>query len=89
MTFSAAFCPAPAGTDTGFAIDLSGDQPGSRREVIHPTAPWKAQHLWRAGSITGSVNLGNVPTARGMHIDAVRKASGRPDFAEATDQDLL
>ena len=89
MTFSPAFCPAPSGTDTGFVIDLTGDTPGTRREVIHPTAPWKASHLWRTGSISRAVARANIPTARALHIDAIRTASLRPDFADKTDKDLL
>jgi hypothetical protein len=89
MTFSAAFCPTPAGTDTGFVIDLTGEAPGTRREVIHPTTPYKASHLWRTGSISSAVNLDDVPVARWLHINAIRTASARPDFADRTDKDIL
>ena len=89
MTFSAAFCPAPAGTDSGFVIDLTGEAPGTRREVIHPTAPYNASHLWRTGSISSAVKRGDVPVARGLHINAIRMASARPDFADKTDRDIL
>ena len=89
MRFSAAFCPGPKGFDTGFVIDLSGGGASPRREVVHPTSPYEPSHLWKTGTITKSVPLGDVPVARGLHLLALQRETGRTDFGQKTDQDLL
>lgn len=89
MRFSAAFCPGPKGFDTGFVIDLSGGGASPRREIVHPTSPDEPGHLWRTGTITKPVPLGDVPVARALHLAALQRETGRTDFGQNTDQDLL
>lgn len=85
--FSPAFCPAPTGGLTGHTLDLGG---GSRlcREVLHPTLPFRAVHLFRVGAIERPVSPGLLREARGLHLAAVRAASAREDYALGTDGDL-
>jgi len=89
MPFSTAFCPGPKGLNCGFVIDLSCGGNSPRREVIHPTSPYEAAHLWKMGTITKSVLLTDVPMARALHQAALRDETGRTDFARKTDPDLI
>lgn len=82
---SVAFVPAPRGNPTGHVLDLSGNAPQPRREVLHPALAFQAKHLWRMGSITRPVEIGNLPMARGLHLALVRHLSGRDDYARGTD----
>jgi hypothetical protein len=86
---SPAFCPAPHASLTGHVIDLGARTKSPRREVLHPSAPFRAKHLWRVGTIVRPVDFGNLATARGVHLLLVRTASGRADYAQSTDGDLL
>ncbi len=86
---SPAFFPAPRGSLTGHAVDLAAEASSLFREVLHPSIAFRAKHLWRTGTIRRPVDRDNLPTARGMHVLRVRQASGRADYAETTDRDLL
>lgn len=86
---SPAFFPAPRGSLTGHAIDLAAETTALFREILHPSVAFRAHHLWRIGTIRRPVDRDNLATARGLHILRVRKASGRSDYAETTDRDLL
>ena len=86
---SPAFFPAPRSSLTGHAVDLAAEASSLYREALHPSVAFRAKHLWRAGTIRRPVDRDNLPTARGMHILRVRKASGRTGYAEFTDRDLL
>lgn len=87
--FSAAFCPAPKGETTGYTIDLTGDSPPLRQEVLHPSICFSPSHLWRVGSIDKEIKKGILSEARGMHLLAVREHTHRNDYAAQTDADLL
>lgn len=91
MRHSRAFLPAPRGCLTGHVVDLAGNGGGSepRREVLHPAVAFKAKHLWRLGTIERPVDWNLLPVARALHIDLVRRASSRLDYAEDTDGDLF
>lgn len=86
---SRAFCPAPEGSQTGHVIDLSGSVEKLHREVLHPSLGFRPEHLWRVGTIRRPVDLTQLPTARGRHLQRVRAISGRDDYAQSTDGDLL
>lgn len=87
--FSTAFCPAPADSATGHVVHLGGEDKLLRREVLHPPMDYRAKHLWRVGRVQKPVQPDNLPTARAVHLNAMRQHCGRPDYAEATDGDLL
>ena len=87
--FSTAFCPAPADSATGHVVHLDGDDTLLRREVLHPPMDYRAKHLWRVGRVQQPVQPDNLPTARAVHLNAMRQQCGRPDYAESTDGDLL
>lgn len=86
---SRAFLPAPRGSLTGHVIDLSSEARDLRREVLHPRLALTAEHLWRVGTIQRPVDLSALSTARALHIELIRQASGRPDYGVGTDGDLL
>ena len=86
---SPAFFPAPRGSLTGHAVDLAAEEAPLCREVLHPTVAFRVSHLWRIGTIRRPVKRKDLPTARGMHILRIRGATQRPDYAQATDYDLL
>lgn len=94
--FSEAFCPAPAGGLTGHVVNLDWDdleerrlrKAALRREVLHPKTRLLAKHLFRVGRIEKPVDFENLPLARAAHLEQVRAASGRADYALGTDKDL-
>lgn len=94
--FSEAFCPAPAGGLTGHVVNLDWDDLEERRlrsatlrrEVLHPKTRLQAKHLFRVGRIEKPVDFENLPLARAAHLEQVRSASGRADYALGTDKDL-
>jgi len=85
---SPAFLPAPAGSLTGHAVDLSAAAKHPRREVLHPSIPFQAKHLWKVGTIRRPAEPENLAEARGVHLWLVRGVSGRGDYALGTDGDL-
>jgi len=89
-SFSDAFCPAPGGASTGHTIDLSATVPiEGRREVLHPAVMFKANSIFRVGAVTRGVAKDVLPVARAFHLDQVRAAARRSDYALGTDGDLL
>lgn len=86
---SRAFCPAPRGGLTGHVVDLAGKTVRPHREVLHPTVAYGAEHVWRVGTIRKPVDFERLPDAREWHLRRVREISGRADYAETTDGDLL
>lgn len=85
---SPAFLPAPRGSLTGHVVDLSGKASNPRREIVHPSLPYRAKHLWRLGRIVRPVDASCLEVARGLHLNLVRIVSGRDDYARGTDGDL-
>lgn len=86
---SDAFCPAPKGTP-GHTVDLNAvTELRARREVVHPAVALCAEHVFRAGTIRRTTDRDVLPLARHAHLTQVRDASGRVDYAAATDGDLL
>lgn len=94
--FSEAFCPPPAGGLTGHVVNLDWDDQEERRlrnaalrrEILHPKTRLQAKHLFRVGQIEKPVDFENLPLARAAHLEQVRAASGRADYALGTDKDL-
>jgi len=86
--FSEAFCPAPYNEETGHAVDLSGDAPPLRREVLHPTLAFAARHVFRVGEVRRNVTEDELAKARAWHLECVRDATGRDDYGQQTDGDL-
>lgn len=94
--FSDAFCPPPHGALTGHVVDLDWAAQEERRlrkaalcqEVLHPKTRLQARHLFRVGRIEKAVDFENLPLARAAHLEHVRLASGRADYALGTDKDL-
>lgn len=94
--FSEAFCPPPAGGLTGHVVNLDWvdleerrlRSAALRREVLHPKTRLQAKHLFRVGRIEKPVDFENLPLARAAHLEQVRAASGRADYALGTDEDL-
>jgi hypothetical protein len=94
--FSEAFCPAPTGGLTGHVVNLDWNDleerrlrnAALRREVLHPKTRLLAKHLFRVGRIEKPVDFENLPLARAAHLEQVRTASGRADYAMGTDKDL-
>ncbi|HBL29782.1 MAG TPA: hypothetical protein DD490_23345 [Acidobacteria bacterium] len=89
--FSEAFCPPPRGALTGHVVDLdwaAEEEHRLRREVLHPKTRLQARHLFRIGRIEKPVDFENLPLARSAHLQHVRMASGRGDYALGTDKDL-
>lgn len=86
---SAAFCPAPRGEFTGHVVDLSGRSETLRREIVHPKIAFTVEHLYRIGRVERAVDLSLLPLARGLHLNMVRTATGRSEYAHGTDGDLL
>ena len=60
-----------------------------RREVLHPRFAFRASHLWRLGTVTRGVDRSQLPDARALHLLTVRDESGRTDYADGTDKDIL
>ncbi len=87
-SFSQAFCPPPRRAAAGYTINLAGEALEPTREVLHPTLAYQAKHLWRVGRITSNVDLDLLPTARGLHLAALRDHTSRADYALGTDGDL-
>jgi hypothetical protein len=81
--------PAPRGGLTGHTLDLSGNSETPRREVLHPTLAFRAEHLWRAGAISAPFVASSLDTLRGLHLLWLREQTGRDDYAADTDGDLL
>ena len=89
--FSDAFCPPPQGALTGHVVDLgwdSGDEARLCQEALHPKTRLQARHLFRIGRIEKPVDFENLPLARSAHLQRIRVASGRADYALGTDKDL-
>lgn len=85
---SDAFCPAPKGTP-GHTVDLNADtELRARREVLHPAVTLDVKHVFRVGTIRTPTDRDVLPFARHEHLTQVRAASGRVDYAAATDGDL-
>jgi len=94
-SFSDAFCPAPLEQPTGHVVHLRGEadrdedgQPRLRREILHPRFPFRAEQLFRRGSVREAVDPNLIPVARGVHLSFCRELAGRPDYALGTDGDL-
>nr|VFK60434.1 MAG: hypothetical protein BECKTUN1418D_GA0071000_112310 [Candidatus Kentron sp. TUN] len=87
---SPAFCPSFRESDVGFTVDLSGPHCHKlTREVLHPAMRLRANDLFRVCSITDPVDPSTIPEQRGLHLSCLREISGRPKYAEHTDEDLL
>lgn len=84
--FSQAFCPAPDRQPTGYAVHLGQEPP--RRELMHPAIPLQARHLFRVGAVTGSVPA-DLTIPRRVHLTWLCQETGRPDYAQNTDGDIL
>lgn len=89
MRFSEAFCPSPHGGLCGHVVNLNPQTGVMRREVLHPRPSYRATHLWRVGTVRDPVDRARLPEARALHILQLRDATGRDDYAESTDLDLL
>ena len=85
---SAAFCPAPRGSQIGSTVDLGASRPLPRREVLHPAIGFRSGHVFRIGEIDAPVDLALLPTVRGLHLQEIRLDSGRPEYGMGTDGDL-
>jgi hypothetical protein len=85
-SFNPAFCPPPRGQEHGFAVDLSGGVEPVR-EVVHPTPRYLPEDLIRTGTIRAAPGV--LKDARAFHLTALREKCGRPDYAAATDFDIL
>jgi len=81
--FSAAFCPAPRGCLTGYAVHCDGERGGVEpcREVLHPAMKFEAEHVWRVGEIRTSVTDSMLREAKEWHLMCVRDICKRPSYA--------
>jgi hypothetical protein len=86
--FSHAFCPAPRGGYTGHVVDLAAEEEEPLREVLHPQPEWRAEHVWRLGTIRRRVRLENLGMARALHLINIRRLTDRKDYGKTTDRDL-
>ena len=87
--FSEAFCPSPRGGLCGHVLNLNPQRGVMRREVLHPRPCYRAAHLWRVGTVRKAVDRAKLPEARALHLLQLRDETGRNDYAEGTDRDLL
>jgi len=86
--FNEAFCPAPKDEPCGFTLYL-GKQGGTlRREFLHPSVQFQAQHLFRVGTVTSPVPA-DLSDARAQHLQRICVEASRGDYANITDGDLL
>ena len=86
--FSEAFCPVPSGQPYGFVIYL-GQQPYRlQRELLHPSIQFRAEHLFRVGTVTCSPPA-DLTGVRRNHLQRLRAETNRTDYAIDTDGDLL
>ncbi len=84
-----AFCPSPANANCGHTVDLKGrgrETPAG--EILHPWIHLEPSHVFRVGVIRRPLPS-TLDDARGTHLLAVRDLAKRPDYAAATDADLL
>lgn len=84
---SAAFCPCPAGSQFGTAVDLAREPHSPAREAVHLPFRYSPDHLVLAGLLEDPV-VGTLGGFRGRHLQALRSL-GAADYAEATDADVL
>jgi hypothetical protein len=80
---SYAFCPTPATSDHGFAVDLT-EQGQLTPELVHPGLRLAASHLFRVGTVTRRVPRDH-DNARRAHLASLRTQTGWADYARETD----
>ena len=73
-----AFFPAPKGAATGFSVGLAA---GKAREVLHMRIDYRNTHVLKLGQWQGRKTVPDLAAARRRHVDALRAATGRADFA--------
>ncbi len=86
--FSEAFCPVPQEQTFGRTMDLVDRLETPAREIVHPLFRFQAKDLYRVGAVTRPVPI-DLAAPRGSHLFLLRELNGRPDYAGATDGDLL
>jgi hypothetical protein len=86
--FGEAFCPAPGGQPYGFVVYLGNQRYRPRRELLHPSIQFRAEHLFRVGTITRP-SPADLIAARSEHLQWLRAETDRTDYALTTDGDLL
>ncbi len=67
-------------------VHLDGADREPVREVVHPFFVPAAKHLFRVGEVARQVPA-DLSSARARHLRHLR--SGRPDYGDVTDADLL
>jgi hypothetical protein len=82
-----AFCPAPTGTRAGRVVDLGSELEPPRRELLIPPVELRESDLFRVGAVNEPAPALTEP--RAAHILMIRDEYSRPDYAAATDADLL
>jgi hypothetical protein len=87
--FSEAFCPSPRGSLTGHVVNLDADADMLRREVLHPRPRFVPDHVFRVGTLKRAVDRAKLLDSRALHLLLVRDEAGRPEYAGATDGDIL
>ena len=80
-----AFFPSPVpapGTapNAGRIVDVSPGAPTLPRELVHPPIPFTVDHIRAVGIVTGGGASATLSGCRRAHLDAVRRATGRPNF---------
>lgn len=84
---SSAFCPCPAGSQFGTAVDLSPSSRSPAREAVHLPFRYSPDHLAVAGLLEDPV-VGTLAEFRRRHLQALRSL-GASGYAQATDSDVL
>jgi hypothetical protein len=82
-----AFCPVPERSDFGRVVDLVPGPAHPRREVLHPPIRLRQEDLFRRGILNEQPPA--LDEARGAHLKHLRDQYKRPDYADATDAELI